>query len=137
MLNCPGREAAAVTALGRQRFVQVEWSSQLATVTRGGAKAAPPRWLAQPGRGPKLRIPSKIVPGSCAFHVLPASIATQSDARVFALHQCWGGGAGELLVLLASADDLESTNEDLQSRLDEISDIIGDNDDNDDTDEDT
>jgi|SRR5208283_5620720 len=33
--------------------------------------------------------------------------------------------------------ELEAENEDLQSRLDEISDIIGDNDDNEETDEDT
>src|ERR1035441_7809537 len=39
--------------------------------------------------------------------------------------------------LLDRINELESENEDLQSRLDEISDIIGDNDDNEDTGEDT
>ncbi len=38
--------------------------------------------------------------------------------------------------LLDRISELESENEDLQSRLDEISDIIGDNDDNQDADED-
>ncbi len=41
---------------------------------------------------------------------------------------------GELLDRIA---ELESENEDLQSRLDEISDIIGDNDDNEDANEDS